>query len=54
VSAPELLDRLVAREDEARLLQAMNSDFAELQQDESAWAEFKAETAAWDATSATV
>ncbi len=52
VSAPELLDRLVEREHQERLLKAMNGDFERLRGDASAWAEFKAETAVWDATSA--
>jgi hypothetical protein len=52
VSAPELLDRLVEKEEQDRLLSAMNSDFEQLRRDETAWAEFKAETAAWDSTSA--
>ena len=54
LSAPEMLDRLVEREERERLLQAMNDDFDHLRRDRSAWAEFKAETAAWDATSAEV
>ena len=54
ISAPDLLERLVAREERERLLKAMNADFQRLRGDESAWAEFKAETAVWDATSADV
>jgi hypothetical protein len=52
VSAPELIDRLVQREEQARLLAAMNADFARLRGDDSAWVDFKAETAMWDAASA--
>ena len=52
ISAPELLERLVAREEEERLLRAMNSDFAALRADPTAWRDFKAETDAWDAASA--
>lgn len=52
VSAPELLDRLIAREEQERLLTAMNDDFLALRTDAAAWSSFKAETAAWDATSA--
>lgn len=54
ISAPDLLDRLVEREERERLLNAMNADFQRLRDDESAWQAFKAETAAWDATSADV
>jgi hypothetical protein len=54
VSAAELLDRLVEREEQERLLQAMNDDFGRLRDDADAWSAFKAETAAWDATSASV
>lgn len=54
VSAPELLDRLVEQEEQARLLKAMNDDFERLRGDEDAWAQFEAETAMWDATSADV
>jgi cytidylate kinase len=52
ISVPELLDRLVEREEQERLLKAMNHDFECLRSDETAWAEFKADTARWDATSA--
>jgi hypothetical protein len=52
VSATEFLDRLIAREEQSRLLAAMNNDFSNLRQDPAAWEEFKAETAAWDAASA--
>ena len=54
MSAPELLDRLVAQEEQARLLKAMNDGFARLHDDDAAWADFKAETAWWDATSSDV
>lgn len=54
VSAPELLDRLVEQEEQARVLNAMNDDFARLRDDEAAWAQFKAETTMWDATSGDV
>ncbi len=52
MSVPELLDRLIAREEQERLLASMNSDFLALRTDAAAWSDFKAETAAWDATSA--
>jgi hypothetical protein len=52
ISAPELLDRLVEREERERLLSAMNGDFERLRADRAASAEFEAETAAWDTTSA--
>ena len=48
VSAPELLERLVHQEEDARLLRAMNDDFARLRGDASAWARFRTETDAWD------
>jgi len=51
VTAPELLDRLVTQEEHAQLLRAMNDDFERLRRDQVAWAEFRAETALWDATS---
>jgi hypothetical protein len=51
VSVPELLDRLIAREEQERLLTSMNDDFLALRTDAAAWSSFKAETAAWDATS---
>lgn len=54
ISAPDLLDRLVEREEQERLLKAMNDDFRRLRGDEAEWEDFKAETAAWDATSADV
>lgn len=52
VSAPDLLDRLVEQEEQGRLLKAMNDDFERLRGDQDAWAQYKAETAVWDATSA--
>ncbi len=48
VSAPELLERLVSREESARLLRAMNDDFARLRGDAEGWGHFRAETDAWD------
>ena len=54
LSAADMLDRLVAQEEQERLLKAMNEDFQRLRGSESAWGEFKAETAAWDVTSADV
>lgn len=54
VSMPELLDRLVEREEEERLLKAMNDDFRRLRRDEVGWRAFRTETAAWDASSADV
>jgi hypothetical protein len=52
VSAPELLDRLIEREEQERLLAAMNDDFLALRTHPAEWRDFKAETAAWDASSA--
>ena len=54
ISAPELLERLVEQEEQARLLRAMNADFARLRADEEAWTEYRTETALWDATSGDV
>jgi predicted transcriptional regulator len=51
VSAPELIDQLVEKEEEDRRLAAMNADFERLRDDEHAWADFKTETAEWDTTS---
>jgi hypothetical protein len=42
----------VEREEQERLLKAMNEDFSRLRDDEAAWSEFKAETEVWDAVSA--
>jgi hypothetical protein len=54
VAAPELIERLVAREEHERLLRAMNDDFGALRDDATRWAEFQAETTVWDTTSADV
>ena len=54
MAAPELIERLVAKEEHERLLRAMNDDFATLRGDATRWAAFEAETAAWDTTSADV
>lgn len=54
LSAADMIDRLVEHAEQERLLKTMNDDFQRLRGNESAWAEFKAETAAWDATSADV
>lgn len=51
ISTPELLDRLVEREEHERLLRAMNDGFERLRSDDAAWAEFRSETTMWDATS---
>lgn len=51
MSAPELIDQLVEKEEEDRQLAAMNTDFERLRDDEHAWADFKTETAEWDTTS---
>ena len=48
VSAAELLERLVHEEEDARLLRAMNDDFARLREDAAAWDRFRSETDAWD------
>jgi hypothetical protein len=52
VAAPELIERLVAKEENERLLRAMNDDFITLRDDAARWTAFEAETAAWDTTSA--
>lgn len=49
--AGDLIDRLVEKEEQDRLLRAMGEDFQRLRQNPEAWAEFQAETAAWDTTS---
>lgn len=54
VSAPDLIERLVDKEEQDRLLQAMNEDFERLRDDPGAWADFQAETARWDTTSGDV
>lgn len=54
LSAADLLDRLVEQAEQERLLKAMNDDFQRLRGNEPGWAEFKAETAAWDTTTADV
>lgn len=54
IATVDLLDMLAEREEEALLLAAMNEDFESLRGDEAAWADFKAETAVWDATAAEV
>jgi len=54
LAAGDLLDRLVEKEEQERLLRAMNDDFGRLREDPDAWASFQAETAAWDTTSSDV
>jgi predicted transcriptional regulator len=54
VAAPELIARLVEKEEQARLLRAMNDDFGALRDDATRGAAFEAETAAWDTTSSDV
>jgi hypothetical protein len=51
VAAPELLHRLVEKEEHARLLRAMNVDFDRLRDDATGWSAYEAETAAWDTAS---
>jgi predicted kinase len=51
VPAPELIARLVEKEEHERLLRAMNDDFGRLREDATRWAAFEGETAAWDTTS---
>ncbi len=51
VPVPELLDRLVEKEEHDRLLAGMNDDFDRLRRDGAAWSDFRAEAAAWDTTS---
>lgn len=48
----DFVDLLVEKEEQERLLRAMNEDFSQLRQDPEAWDAFQAETAAWDSTSA--
>lgn len=50
VTAPELLERLVEREEHERLLTTMNREFAALREDAGRWADFQDGTTAWDAT----
>lgn len=54
LSNPELLERLVAREERERQLEQMNRGFASLRSQGAAWAEFKDETDAWDAAAAEI
>ncbi|HVE67520.1 MAG TPA: hypothetical protein VNB64_02955 [Solirubrobacteraceae bacterium] len=54
VTAPELIDRLVQKEEQHRLLLGMNEDFARLRRDPDAWAGFEAEIDAWETASAPV
>jgi len=51
VAAPELIERLVEKEEHERLLRAMNDDFLALRDDAVRWAAFEDETASWDTTS---
>lgn len=50
--AGEFIDSLVEKEEQARLLRAMDDDFGRLREDPEGWASFQGETAAWDTTSA--
>lgn len=54
MAAPELIDRLVEKEEQHRLLLGMNQDFARLRRDPDAWAAFQAEIEAWDTASAPI
>ncbi len=51
VAAPELIERLVEKEENERLLRGMNDDFHRLRGDPGRWTAFEAETADWDTTS---
>ncbi len=50
VSAGEVVDELVSAAEDRTLIEAMERHYEELRADPEAWAEFKAEVAAWDAT----
>lgn len=50
VAAPELIERLVEKEENERLMRGMNADFRALRDDPTRSAAFDAETAAWDTT----
>jgi hypothetical protein len=54
VAAPEMIERLVEKEENRRLLRAMNADFDSLRDDAARRAAFEAETEAWDGTSGDV
>lgn len=49
LSMADFLERLVQREEENRLLDAMNASFQDLRRDPAAWAAHRAESEAWDA-----
>ncbi len=50
ISAGDLIEELVAREEENALLDAMNEDFATLRQDRAGWRSLIEERAAWEQT----
>jgi hypothetical protein len=54
VAAAELIERLVAKEEQERLLRAMNDDFDRLREDPTRRAAFAAETAGWETTSSDI
>lgn len=48
ISTSALVSRIAQRESDNQLLEAMNTGFAALRDDSSAWDEHQAETEAWD------
>jgi predicted DNA-binding protein len=50
ISAGEVVDELVSTAEDRALIEAMERHYKELRDNPEAWAEFKAEGAAWDAT----
>lgn len=54
MAVPELIERLVEKEEDARLLRGVNRDFGTLRDDDARRLAFETETAAWDTTSGDV
>lgn len=54
LSAPAFVDRLIAREEDERLIASTNEAFAALRRDSEGWAAYQAEMAFWDAAAAPV
>ena len=51
ISTGELVEQLVAGAEERALLEAMERHYDELRDDRGSWEAYRAEVAAWDATS---
>lgn len=51
ISAGELVGELATHAEDAALLEAATRHYEELRNDPEAWAEYRTEIAAWDATS---